>query len=203
MDWLKKLLETLKLGEHYVAIEEGIKKQGFLSKDEADALKKQVSTQKKTIKERDDQLETLSKKVGNNEELQSEIDKLKKENQSSTEKYEKELQSQSFNFALDTALRNSKVKNPKALKALLNIDNIKLDGETMIGLDDQLKTLKESDAYLFEDESSASTGSQGNHKRNPDTSNKDDEGSMGKRLASLNTETKTDAVKAATETYFG
>ncbi len=54
--------------------------------------------------------------------------------------------------ALNLALVKSKAKRPEAVRALLNMDAIKLDGEVLIGLENQLKELKESDAYLFEDE---------------------------------------------------
>lgn len=59
-----------------------------------------------------------------------------------------------YDHALDGALSAAKVKNPKALKALLNNDALKFneaDG-SIIGLDDQLKKVKETDAYLFTDE---------------------------------------------------
>lgn len=49
------------------------------------------------------------------------------------------------------ALTNAKVKNLKAVKALLNQENIKLkDDGTLDGVDAQIEGLKKSDAYLFE-----------------------------------------------------
>lgn len=56
-----------------------------------------------------------------------------------------------FDHALDGALTGAKAKNAKAVKALLNLDNLKLaDDGKIIGLDDQLKTVKESNDYLFD-----------------------------------------------------
>ncbi|MCI2256507.1 phage scaffolding protein [Domibacillus sp. PGB-M46] len=57
-----------------------------------------------------------------------------------------------FDFTLDRALMEAKSKNAKAVRALLNTEAITLDGETLIGLKDQLDKLKETDAYLFEGE---------------------------------------------------
>jgi predicted nucleic acid-binding Zn-ribbon protein len=57
-----------------------------------------------------------------------------------------------FQHALDGALGTAKAKNPKAVKALLEMENLKLneaDG-SIIGLEDQLKKVKESADYLFE-----------------------------------------------------
>jgi predicted nucleic acid-binding Zn-ribbon protein len=57
-----------------------------------------------------------------------------------------------FEHALDMALTGAKAKNAKAVKALLELDNLKLneaDG-SIIGLDDQLKKIREDADYLFE-----------------------------------------------------
>src|SRR5690625_3731690 len=119
----------------------------------ADNLQKQIDDYKEQIKDRDKQLDDLSKQVKDNEELTAEIDRLKEENKTATEELQNKLDQQAFDFALEKSLSNAGAKNPKAVKALLNTENIKLDGETLLGLDDQLKQLQESDAYLFgEDE---------------------------------------------------
>ena len=57
-----------------------------------------------------------------------------------------------FNHALEGALKGANVRNAKAVKALLNLENIKIDGEAIIGLNEQLEALKESDSYLFAEE---------------------------------------------------
>lgn len=58
-----------------------------------------------------------------------------------------------FDHALDGALTGAKAKNAKAVKALLEMQNLKLndaDG-SIIGLEDQLKAIKEKNDYLFAD----------------------------------------------------
>lgn len=63
-----------------------------------------------------------------------------------------QIASLKFDHALDGALTGAKAKNAKAVKALLDMNNLKLneaDG-SVIGLDDQLKKVKESNDYLFE-----------------------------------------------------
>lgn len=56
-----------------------------------------------------------------------------------------------FDHAIETALTGAKAKNLKAVQALLSKDTLKLNEDgTVAGLDDQLKTIKEKDAYLFE-----------------------------------------------------
>ena len=55
-----------------------------------------------------------------------------------------------------SALANVGAKNPKAVKALLDLEKISLDGENLIGLSDQVKILEESDPYLFDNDSKLS-----------------------------------------------
>src|SRR5690606_7427734 len=101
------------------------------------------------LKERDNQLEELGKKATGSEQLTEEINKLKQANEQQAQEYEAKLQQQAFDTKISDARRDAKVRNPKAVKALLDAENIKLDGDKLLGLDDQLSALKESDAYLF------------------------------------------------------
>ena len=52
--------------------------------------------------------------------------------------------------ALEAALAGSRARSTKAVRALLDMERVKRDGDTLIGLEDQLKALKASDPYLFE-----------------------------------------------------
>jgi len=64
---------------------------------------------------------------------------------------EEQVKSLKFNHALEAALANAKAKNPIAVRALLKVDDLKLaDDGRIIGLDDQLKTVRESNDFLFE-----------------------------------------------------
>ena len=59
--------------------------------------------------------------------------------------------------AVDMAILQAKGKNPKAIKALLDMDKISLkDDGTLEGLD--LEGLKKSDGYLFDIETTAIEG---------------------------------------------
>ena len=107
---------------------------------------------KQQLVDRDAQLNDLSDKVKDSEELTDEIDRLKEVNQTSTTELQEKINQQAFDFSLEKALTGAKVRNPKAVKALLDTEKIKLDGETLLNLDDQLTGLKESDPYLFEEE---------------------------------------------------
>lgn len=115
---------------------------------ELEVAKKQAD---ETLKERDKQLEELKKSSGNNTELKNQIEKLQADNENMKQAHAKELTEIKINSAIDMALTNAKVKNLKAVKALLNQENIKLkDDGTLDGVDVQIEGLKKSDAYLFE-----------------------------------------------------
>ncbi|WP_203334352.1 phage scaffolding protein [Planococcus beigongshangi] len=123
--------------------------------DKADSLESQIADYKQQLADRDTQLQELGEKAKGNEDLTAQIDDLKQQNEATKSDYEQKLQQQAFDHKLENTLSGAKVKNSKALKALLDMDTIKLDGDTLKGLDDQLKNLKESDAYLFEPEKEA------------------------------------------------
>jgi hypothetical protein len=104
------------------------------------------------LEKRNAQLTELGDKAQGNEQLTEEINKLKAANEQQAQEYEAKLQKQQFEAKLSDALRGAKVRNPRAVKALLDTEKIKLDGDKLLGLDDQLGAIKESDAYLFDQE---------------------------------------------------
>lgn len=65
-------------------------------------------------------------------------------------KYDGDLAAAKLDSALGLALVTAKAKNPKLAKAALDLSAVKLDGDKLLGLDDQITKLKETDAYLFE-----------------------------------------------------
>lgn len=111
----------------------------------------EVKELKKQLKDRDEQLEGLKTKAAGHDNLIKEIDDLKKLNDDTKKDYEAKLTQQRKESKLELALKDAKAKNPKAVKALLDNDAIKLDGDKLLGLEEQLKALQESDAYLFDD----------------------------------------------------
>jgi len=120
---------------------------GFIPKsrfDEVNEAKKQLE---KDIKTRDEQLEALKKIDA--EGLKAEIEKLQNENKAAKEKYEAELKQLQLNNAVERTLIAAKAKNIKAVKALLDLEKLELDGETVKGLDEQVKKLQESDDSKF------------------------------------------------------
>lgn len=78
------------------------------------------------------------------------VEKLKKDLADAEAKYNTDISKLKLETALDMALVGNKARNAKAVKALLNMDEIKLDGDKLLGLDSQLEKLKTENDYLFE-----------------------------------------------------
>ncbi len=97
---------------------------------------------KKDIAARDEQIETLKKSAGSNEDLKKQIESLQAENKATK-----------LNGAIEKALTNAKALNITAAKALLkDLDKAELsDDGTVKGLDEQIKALQkdESTKFLF------------------------------------------------------
>lgn len=149
-----------------------------LEKGKAKDLQTQLDTANKTIKERDTQLETLKNSPDNPETLRQQIQKLQDDNKAAKEAHEKEIKELKVSTALEKALSDAKAKNAKAVKALLDLgDDVELaDDGTIKGLDDKIKGLKKSDAYLFDD-TKPSTTIKGANPTNTNPNNPTDPGS--------------------------
>lgn len=141
-------------------------------------LQTQLDAANKTIKERDTQLETLKNSPDNPETLRQQIQKLQDDNKAAKEAHEKEIKELKVSTALEKALSDAKAKNAKAVKALLDLgDDVELaDDGTIKGLDDKIKGLKKSDAYLFDD-TKPSTTIKGANPTNTNPNNPTDPGS--------------------------
>lgn len=64
----------------------------------------------------------------------------------------KALAAQRKNFAITNALRDNKARNVKSVEALLDMDKISLDDNgNLLGFDDQIKTVKSENSFLFDD----------------------------------------------------
>lgn len=104
---------------------------------------------KELVEERDSQLADLKTWAKDNEALKAQIAELQAKNKQVTEDYEKQLKEQRFAFAIERAVAKADARNVKAVVALLDTSKISLDGENLLGFDEQIAALKKSDPYLF------------------------------------------------------
>ena len=125
--------------------------------------KKQLEEASKTYQK---QLEKLTKNDADVEALNKLVEQLQLSNKELEANHKQEMDRLQFNFALDSALTNAKSKNNKALKALLNMDNIKYQEGKLEGLQEQIEALQKDASYLFDlDTTPQNTGGLGNFGR--------------------------------------
>lgn len=106
-------------------------------------LKNQVSKNAEDLKK-------LQKDNSDNEELKKQLKELQKENAAQEAKYQESLSKVQRDSALSTLLAESKVKNPKAVAALLDDEKIIFKDGELSGAKEQIEALQKSDAYLFD-----------------------------------------------------
>lgn len=113
------------------------------------------------LADRDKQLEALGNVKP--EDLQTEIKRLKDENEATAKKFAAEIAAVKLNGAIENRLLKEGAVNTKAVRALLDNEKIKLgeDG-SLTGLDEQIKTLRESEKWAFAQPAKQVPGSGGN-----------------------------------------
>jgi hypothetical protein len=85
---------------------------------------------------------------------------------------------------LENSLMKANVKNSKAIKGMLDLDKITIDGDELTGLEDQIKSLKESDSYLFNIEEPTKTIDLGSQH----SSEKSEDDILARKIMGLSTE---------------
>lgn len=121
----------------------------YIPKHRFDEVSDSNKELKKQLAERDQQLENLKKAAGDNQELQKQIQELQKTNEATTAEYESKLKQVKLDAAVELALAAAKAKNTKAVKALLDLNKLELDGDQVKGLEDQIRALKEAEDSKF------------------------------------------------------
>ena len=159
LEWLKTILGDAYSAETDKKVSEQIGRD-FVARADFNTLNDAKKTLDGQLGERDRQLEELKKL--NPEQLQAEISRLQGENTSAKQKYENDLKAAKLSYALESRLNKEGAVNTKAVRALLDDAKISLDGENLVGVDEQLKTLKEKEAWAFKQENASVPGVGGN-----------------------------------------
>lgn len=105
-----------------------------------------------SLKDRDKQIEGLKSAAGDTDTLKKQIETLQAENKQKDEAHKAEINQIRLDNAVDTALNAAGAKNARAVKALLDLKDAKLDDTGAVkGLAEQLDALKkaEDSSFLF------------------------------------------------------
>lgn len=123
----------------------------FVTKTRFNEINEELKTAKKSVLDRDKQLEDLKKSAGDNTALTQQIAQLQQQNTDQKKAYDEELAALKFNNAIELALTGAGAKNVKAVRAMLDDTKIKLgDDGKLTGFGEQIEALKKSDGYLFD-----------------------------------------------------
>ncbi len=122
----------------------------YVTKTRFNEVNEENKTLKKSVSDRDKQLEDLKKSSGDNEELKKQIETLQQENANQKKAHETEMTQLRLDNAIDAALTAAGAKNIKAVRALIDTSKVKVgeDGK-LTGFDDLLSAVQKSDSYLF------------------------------------------------------
>lgn len=86
------------------------------------------------------------------ESIKAAAEDYKQKYEKAKEEAQREIEQIKFNYAIEKALTNAKARNVKAVKALLDLENLQLADDKILGLDEQLERIKEENDFLFESE---------------------------------------------------
>ena len=114
----EKLMEWGLTEEQANKVMEGLNG-SFVTKARFNEVNTELSAAKKTIGERDAQLETLKKASGDTQALQDQITQLQADNKKKDEDHANELKALKIGNAVELALTGAKAKNNTAVRALL------------------------------------------------------------------------------------
>lgn len=143
--------QLLELGLSEEQIKEVFRLNGIAvnnAKDEAETIKAENERLKEQLEKANTAIEEF--KEMDIEGIKAAADEYKAKYEETENKYKEELEKIKFNHALDKALAKAKARNTKAVRALLDLDNLKLTDDKILGLDEQLEKIKEENDYLFE-----------------------------------------------------
>lgn len=83
------------------------------------------------------------------------VDGLQQQITTLQEKYNRDISGLRRDSAIDLALSARRAKNSRAARALLDLDSIKLEGDKLTGLDEQLEEIQKENPWLFGEETGA------------------------------------------------
>lgn len=127
----------------------------YVEKQKFDTVNEENKNLKTTVKENATQLENLKKSAGDNEELKTQIATLQADNATKEQEYQEQLKDLQLSNAIKLAVAG-KVQDEDIVSNLIDKSKLILgDDGKVTGLDEQLKGLKESKAFLFKEEKPA------------------------------------------------
>lgn len=135
--------------------------EGYVSKEKYEAEQQKCTQLESTVSDYEEQLDTLKAAAGNNEELKQQITTLQEQNKQKDADYKKELDALKMTNAIKMAIAAT-AQDSDLVAGLVDRNKLILSDDGKItGLDEQLKTIKESKPFLFKQEEPKPSGKKG------------------------------------------
>ena len=150
LEWLKTILGDTYTEDIDKKVSDEIGK-GFVARADFNAANEAKKSLEGQITERDKQIKGFEKLSGDNEALKTQLTAAQEANKTAKTDYETNLKKVTLGSKIETALLGAKAKDTKAARALLDESKISLDGENVLGLNEQLAALQKDKAWLFGD----------------------------------------------------
>ena len=117
--------------------------------DKVTTLETEKTQLQEQIEQRDTQLDEL-KNSSDDSDFKQRIEELETSNTELKENHETEIEQLKREHQIEMAIVGAKAKNTKAVRALIDDASITIEDGELKGLDEAIKALQESDAYLFD-----------------------------------------------------
>ena len=149
----KKLLEMGLTEEQATSVLKSLK-ENYVEKAKFDEKALEITNLNEQVKQRDEQINSLKKFEGDNEELKTKLKEMETTNKTKADEYTKTLQLERKKSAVRFALLDDEAGKPfdvGMVAGMFNLDNINLneDGSIANGFKEQNETLRKDKAFLF------------------------------------------------------
>ena len=135
-----------KIGDKKIFVGEG----DFVPKSRLDEEITKVKDYKSQVEEREKQINDLKASAKGNEELTKKIEEVEANNKKAREEYDAKLAQYKLDSTIDQELLSAGAKNVKAVKAVLDLTNVKFDKDgKLTGLNELIESSKKEADYLW------------------------------------------------------
>lgn len=118
--------------------------------DQLNTQKTKAESLEEQITERDTDLKALREQLKDHEGANTELESLQNKYDEETQKLQSQLEQNKKMNEIRLAINKSGARNEKAILALLDLEEVKVNDDGVQGLKEQIDSIKESDNYLFE-----------------------------------------------------
>lgn len=136
-----------------------ISKGEYVSREKFEAVDIQLKNTQKLLDEKTADYDTLKSQAGDNQSLKDKINELKSAHQTETANLKKEYEGQIKKGRIaNQIIQEYHPKDVNDILSHIDIDKISVDGDSFVGLKEQVEPLKETKSYYFANDDNQGAG---------------------------------------------